>query len=146
MITISKEKWDSIYSDYKGTWQDYYDEHPEWIGRKVVMSGCICNEHGKLYVEGVHFVIEGMDVPDNGLAKDNETFSKEELSLAEKLSYENANNEDSEIGFDFNGTWITNPFMDETARFEFKTFTDMQFHYGKENVNTFITSILQRNS
>ena len=61
MVVVSKEKWDSIHSDYKGEWMDYYDEHPEWIGRKVVMSGCVSNnplELGKLYVEGVHFVIE----------------------------------------------------------------------------------------
>ena len=61
MIKVSKEKWDAIHSDYKGTWNDYHNEHPEWIGRKVVMSGCITenpNELGKLFVEGVHFVIE----------------------------------------------------------------------------------------
>lgn len=62
MVKISKNKWDSIYADYKGTWKDYYNEHPEWTGRKVVMSGCVSNnpnELGKLLVEGVHFVIEG---------------------------------------------------------------------------------------
>lgn len=62
MIKITKAKWDSIHDDYKGTWQDYYNEHPEWKGRKVVMSGCVTNdpsELGKLLVEGEHFVIEG---------------------------------------------------------------------------------------
>ena len=34
MIKISKEKWDSIYSDYKGEWMDYYNDHPEWLGKK----------------------------------------------------------------------------------------------------------------
>lgn len=61
MIRISKEKWDSIHADYKGTWKDYHNEKPEWIGRKVVMSGCITenpNELGKLLVEGEHFIIE----------------------------------------------------------------------------------------
>ena len=60
LIEVSQEKWDSIYSDYKGTWKDYYDECPEWIGRKTVMSGCITEdptELGKLLVEGVHFKI-----------------------------------------------------------------------------------------
>ena len=60
VIKISKAKWDSIHSDYKGIWQNYYDDHPEWVGRRVVMSGCINpNELGKLLVEGVHFIIEG---------------------------------------------------------------------------------------
>lgn len=60
LIEVSQEKWDSIGSDYKGIWQDYYDECPEWKGRKTVMSGCITEdptELGKLLVEGVHFRI-----------------------------------------------------------------------------------------
>lgn len=61
MVKVSKEKWESINADYKGTWEDYYGEKPEWIGKKVVMSGCITdnpNEKGYLMVEGVHFAIE----------------------------------------------------------------------------------------
>lgn len=59
LIEITKEKWDSIHSDYKGTWQDYYNERPDLIGRKVVMSGCINpNELGKLLIEGEHFIIK----------------------------------------------------------------------------------------
>lgn len=61
MIKISKEKWESIHTDYKGQWQDYYNDHPEWIGRKVVMSTCISdnpNKLGKLLIEGVHFIVE----------------------------------------------------------------------------------------
>lgn len=61
MIQVSRKKWNSISSDYKGVWQDYYNEHPEWIGKRVVMSGCITqnpNELGKLLVEGIHFIIE----------------------------------------------------------------------------------------
>lgn len=60
LIPVSQKKWDSIGSDYKGTWEDYYDECPEWKGRKTVMSGCITEdptELGKLLVEGVHFKI-----------------------------------------------------------------------------------------
>lgn len=61
IIKVSKEKWDNIHTDYKGIWQDYHNEKPEWLGRKVVMSGCITenpNELGKLLVEGVHFIID----------------------------------------------------------------------------------------
>lgn len=61
MIKVSKEKWDSIHTDYKGTWMDYYNEKPEWIGKRVVMSTCITenpNELCSLLVEGVHFIIE----------------------------------------------------------------------------------------
>lgn len=59
MIEISKEKWEAIDNDYRGEWHDYYNDHPEWIGRKVVMSGCITDtkELGKLLIEGIHFVI-----------------------------------------------------------------------------------------
>lgn len=58
MIKVSKEKWNSICTDFKGEWFDYYGDHPEWLGRKTVMSGCVSDEHGKLLIEGVHFVIE----------------------------------------------------------------------------------------
>ena len=61
MIKINKEKWNSIHTDYKGTWKDYHNEKPEWIGKRVVMSGCITEnskELGKLLVEDVHFIIE----------------------------------------------------------------------------------------
>ena len=36
---------------------DYYNDHPEWLGKKVIMSGCISDEPGKLLIEGVHFEI-----------------------------------------------------------------------------------------
>lgn len=61
MIKVSKEKWESICDDYKGTWQNYHNDHPEWLGKKVVMSTCIMgnvNEVCSLLVEGVHFIIE----------------------------------------------------------------------------------------
>lgn len=57
MIKISMEKWNSISTDYKGVWYDYYNEKPQWKGKKVVLSGCISNEFGKLLVEDVHFTI-----------------------------------------------------------------------------------------
>lgn len=61
MIIVSKKDWDSICADYKGVWQDYYGEHPEWLGRKVVMSTCVThnpNEQCSLLIEGIHFIIE----------------------------------------------------------------------------------------
>lgn len=60
MIQVKKKDWDKIPLDYKGIFQDYYNECPEWKGRKCVMSGCITNnprELGMLFIEGVHFVI-----------------------------------------------------------------------------------------
>ena len=62
IIKITQAKWESIHPDYKGTWQDYHGDHPEWKGKKVVMSACINDDPaalGGLLVEGVHFVIEG---------------------------------------------------------------------------------------
>jgi len=61
MIIISKKEWNDIYKDYKGIWQDYHNNHPEWIGKKTVMSTCIThnpNELCKLLIEDVDFVIE----------------------------------------------------------------------------------------
>ena len=61
MFKVTKEELDAIHPDYKGEWQNYYNDHPEWIGRKVVMSICLThdpNELGSLFIEGVHFVIK----------------------------------------------------------------------------------------
>lgn len=58
IIKVSKEKWDSIPSDYKGVWADIYGTHPEWKGKRTVLSGCISDQIGTLFIEGVHFIIE----------------------------------------------------------------------------------------
>lgn len=57
MIEVTKERWDAIDDDYKGLWHDYYGDHPEWLGKRVVMSGCIADGLGELLIEDVHFVI-----------------------------------------------------------------------------------------
>lgn len=61
MIKVSQKEWASIHADYKGVWHDYHGDHPEWKGKRVVMSTCIThnpNELCALLVEGVHFIIE----------------------------------------------------------------------------------------
>lgn len=60
MITITKAQWDKIGNDYKGTFQNYHGDHPEWYGKRVVMSTCIThnpNENCSLLIEDVHFKI-----------------------------------------------------------------------------------------
>lgn len=61
MIEVSKEKWDSIGTDYKGIWHDYWGDKPEWKGRKCVLQGCVvdnCDHGTALLIEGVHFIIK----------------------------------------------------------------------------------------
>ena len=60
MYKISKNDWDKIDADYKGEWMDYQGTHPEWKGKKVVMSIFVThnpNETCGLLIEGVHFEI-----------------------------------------------------------------------------------------
>jgi len=62
VLKISRRDWDAIQNDYKSVWKDYYGDHPEWLGRKTVMSTCVThdpNELCSLLIEGVHFVIDG---------------------------------------------------------------------------------------
>ena len=62
MIKVSQKEWASIPADYKGVWMDYYGDHPDWKGKRVVMSTCITNNPNELcslLVEGVHFIVEG---------------------------------------------------------------------------------------
>ena len=71
-------------------------------------------------------------------------FTKEKLELAKKLAYKNWEDEETEIGFVFINTWITNPFMEITGRFELKDLDAMCDYYGKENIYTFLNKILER--
>lgn len=68
-------------------------------------------------------------------------FSDKEISKARELSYANWEN-NGDIGFEYNGRFITNPFIDESGRFEFTNFEAVCDHYGKDNVIPFIKEIL----
>lgn len=73
-------------------------------------------------------------------------FTTEELNKAKELAYENWDrdlNYEESIGFEFKGQWISNPFLEESGRFEFINFDAMCKHYGTENVITFIKEILK---
>ena len=74
-------------------------------------------------------------------------FTVEELNKAKELAYENwEKEEETEIGFEFHGQWITNPFVDESGRFEFVNFEAMCKHFGKENVIALISRLLESGS
>ena len=57
-IVVSKDKWNSIPSDYKGEYLDYDGLYPELEGRRTVLGGCIYPHLGSsLLIEGSHFII-----------------------------------------------------------------------------------------
>ena len=54
MKRITQAEYDAIGSDFKGTWQDYYGDRPEWEGRRTAMLA----EYGtRLFIEGVSLEI-----------------------------------------------------------------------------------------
>lgn len=62
MIEITREQWEAIDKDYKGTWSELivnvYGLPKKWIGKKNVMAGCIKEGGGTaLLTEDVHFKI-----------------------------------------------------------------------------------------
>lgn len=72
-------------------------------------------------------------------------FTTTEINTAKELAYENWNkalNDEDSIGFEFNGQWISNPFLEESGRLEFVNYEVMCEHYGRENVEGFIRNIL----
>lgn len=69
-------------------------------------------------------------------------FTTAEINTAKELAYANWNNEDTEIGFEYNGQWITNPFVDSSARLELVNYEAMCEYYGRDNVEGFIKKIL----
>lgn len=74
--------------------------------------------------------------------KENSKLTNEEINKIKELSY--INWEEGNIGFMFKETWITNPFLEESGRFEFKSLEEMYKHYGEKNVNTFIDELLNK--
>lgn len=70
---------------------------------------------------------------------------QEEFESIKLLTYENWKNEDeTEIGFEYKGQWIINPFIEESGRFEFTDFDTMCKHYGTDNIASFISAILSK--
>ena len=47
MIKATKEQWNKIHKDYKGSMN----------GKRTVLSGCISDKIGSLMIEGIHFEI-----------------------------------------------------------------------------------------
>lgn len=60
MHKIPKKEYESIDTDYRGIYHDYWEDHPEWKGRRTVVSTCIThnvNAPAELWIEGIHFEI-----------------------------------------------------------------------------------------
>lgn len=56
MLHISKADFDRIGADYKGVYMDYYGTHPQRKGRRVAFLP----DHGAtLFIEGIHFIVDG---------------------------------------------------------------------------------------
>lgn len=74
----------------------------------------------------------------------SDVYSKEDLDMAKQMAYENwENQEDTELGFEFKGSWVTNPFVEVSGRFEFNSFEAMCDYYGKRNVCDFLNKLLK---
>ena len=67
-----------------------------------------------------------------GCILSHKIFAAEDLVLARELSYKNQENEDTELGFEFMGQWITNPFVDATGRFEFESIEEIYKYYSRD--------------
>ena len=54
MKRITQTEYDAIGSDFKGVWEDYWGDRPEWKGRRTAMLA----EHGtRFFIEGVSLEI-----------------------------------------------------------------------------------------
>lgn len=55
-------------------------------------------------------------------------FSEKELKKAKELAYANWNkalNDEDSVGFEYKGQWISNPFIEQSGRFEFVNYEAM---------------------
>lgn len=56
MLHISKADFDRIGADYKGVYMDYHGTHPQRKGRRTAF---LPGHSTTLFVEGVHFIVDG---------------------------------------------------------------------------------------
>lgn len=68
-------------------------------------------------------------------------FLSDDLERAKALSFENMKKDSSDIGFEYKGQWITNPFLDASGRHELSP-ARMRHYYGEKNVQEFLEKIL----
>lgn len=66
--------------------------------------------------------------------KESELTRQELVHLRGAVAYNEHVSENARIGFEFNGVFVTNPFKDETGRFE----VDPAHYYGMELINDFL--------
>jgi len=52
--TITEEEYQNLPADFKGLYQDYYCDHPEWKGHRTAAFPC---ELPGLFIEGVNLKI-----------------------------------------------------------------------------------------
>lgn len=74
---------------------------------------------------------------ENGCLLGDKIFSAEDFAKAKRLSYENWKKESTDIGFEYIGQWITNPFIDASGRFELEDIQAMYDYYSKDADNKY---------
>jgi len=116
-------------------------------------SGSLCDPLGKrlfsydknerTYDGGISYTVKngGSNSFTGGLEEFKVYAESVVMTLAKKLSYENMERESTDLGFEFKGQWITNPFLDVSGRFEIKNLNEMYSYYGKDNVDNFLLKI-----
>lgn len=73
-------------------------------------------------------------------------FEKNEVEMAKAIAYENLEKQsegvENLVGFEFNGIYIVNPWVDETGRFDLTDEEAVEL-YGLENVMNFIAEAIE---
>jgi len=58
-VYITEKEWEAIPGAYKGIYEDYDGNHPDWVGRKVAF---LPGYGTMLFIEGVTFEIDNSNV------------------------------------------------------------------------------------
>ena len=91
------------------------------------------------YILGKEFLEEEFN---NDISDIDTTILKlKEILLGILVSENEMLSEEEKIGFDFEGVWIENPLLDETARFDVNPFE----YYGMDNINSLLEEFLGGN-
>ena len=68
-----------------------------------------------------------------GCMLEKKIFSKKDTFRLKNICFKNGENKESPYGFEFQGQWIVNPFMDVSDRFELKTLDEVYDYYSKDS-------------
>lgn len=139
----------SCYADVYIIAPYYKDGHPGYdteYGNYVAtlnFDGTISEEFPDGDFDESYFDDEGYVTSASDLtAAEAAGYQKKQVDEVRNFAEHNFDDPESDIGFEYNGQWITNPFVDPSGRFPL-SYSEAIRKYGRVNIDNFIRDALK---